>query len=198
VIGRLRHGAKAPVAVAAILAVPLFLSALMAVSLAVERPRTLTVVRHGKPRIVEHAPATGVEARIWLLALIAPLAVVVVGVAARAVRAGVYPPALAAVVAGIVLPHRLDAWVVRHTHRFPFGVDRVRESSPSSTLAPGEWERSARDTALNLSHWTIALAAAAIFIAVLVEVRRRRRAAAAPTLASSEPSVHAPTTTQPG
>jgi hypothetical protein len=197
VIRRLRTGAKAPVAVAAILAVPLFLASLMAISLAVERPRVTTVVRHGKPRTIEHVPTSGVEARIWLLALVAPLAVVLVGVIARGLRLGIYPASVAAIVAAIAVTHRLDTWVARHTHRFAFGVDRVRDSSPSSTLARGEWERSARDTALNLAHWTIALAIAAIAIAILVEVRRRRRAALVPEVAPAEPSVHAPTTSRP-
>jgi hypothetical protein len=194
---RLRTGPKAPVAVAGILAVPLFLASLMAMSLAVERPRVTTVVRHGKPRMIEHVPASGVEARIWLLALVGPLAVVLVGIVARGLRLGIYPAAVAAIVAAIAVTHPLDTWVARHTHRFVFGVDRVRDPSPSSTLARGEWERSARDTALNLAHWTIALAAAAVVVAVAVEVRRRRRAAAAPAAPPAEPSVHAPTTSRP-
>jgi hypothetical protein len=180
-----------------VLAVPLFLASLMAVSLAVERPRVSTVVRAGKPRTIEHVPTSGVEARIWLLALVAPAAVVLVGVVARGLRLGIYPAAVAAVVAAIAVTHPLDTWVARHTHRFVFGVDRVRDSSPSSTLARGEWEASARDTALNLAHWTIALAAAAVVIAVAIEVRRRRRAAAAPAASPAEPSVHAPTTSRP-
>jgi hypothetical protein len=197
VIRRLRHGPTAPVAVAGILSVPLFLSALMAVSLAVEKPRVTTVVRHGRMRTVEHVPTDAVEARIWLLALVAPLAIILVGVLARALRAGVYPPALAAIVAPLVVTHRLDAWVVRHAHRFPLGVDRVRDSSNSNTLSRGEWEASAKQAALNLAHWTMALAAAAVVIAVVVEVRRRRKAAVVAAGPPAEPSVHAPTTTLP-
>jgi hypothetical protein len=111
-------------------------------------------------------------------------------------RHGVYVVSVAAILASLAVTHRLDAWVARHSARFAFGVDRVRDSSPSSTLSRGEWEASARDTALNLSHWTIVIAAVAIAVAIVVEVRRRRGGGPAPPGLPPVESIHAPTTSQ--
>ena len=52
-------------------------------------------------------------------------------------------------------------------------------SPAGNKLDPGQWEQSARETSLSLGHWTIALAAAAILIAAVLEFRRVRRVGSA-------------------
>jgi hypothetical protein len=169
-----RGRTRAPLAVAAFLAVPLFFCSLMAVSLADERPHI--VAGH------EHSPTSSLEAQIWLLALVAPVILVLVGALAVAGgRHGVYVSAIAAIVLVLAVTARIDTWMKRHTHRFPLGRDLIGPSDPSGNkLDPGQWERSARDTALSLGHWTIGLAGAAVLIAALLEIRRVRRIASAP------------------
>jgi Flp pilus assembly protein TadB len=158
---------------AAFLAVPLFLSSLMASSLAIEKPHVV----NGH----QHPPTTATEVRIWLLALIPPAILLVVGVLAIALgRHGLYVSAVAAIVLVLVVTHNLDTWTRRHTLRFPLGVDLIGANSPSGNkLDPGQWEQSARETSLSLGHWTIALAGAAILIAAVLEFRRVRRLASA-------------------
>ena len=86
---------------------------------------------------------------------------------------------IAARKAGIVgVTFHVDEWMRRHTHRFPLGVDLIgANNAAGNKLDPGQWERSARDTALSLGHWTIGLAAAAILITGVLEIRRVRRLA---------------------
>ncbi len=169
-----RGRTRAPLAIAAFLAVPLFFTALMAVSLAIEKPHVV----NGK----EYPPTSHTEVRIWLLSLIAPAILIAVGtLAVAAGRHGVYASSAAAIVLVLLLTARLDEWTARHTHRFPLGVDLVGPSDPSGDkLDPGQWENSARETALSIGHWTIGLAAAAAVIAGVLEIRRVRRIAAAP------------------
>jgi len=170
-----RGRTRAPLAIAGFLAVPLFFTSLMALSLAIERPHIV----NGH----EHSPTNGTEARIWLLSLIAPAVLVAIGVlAVVAGRHGIYASAAAAIVFVLALTDRIDTWTLRHTHRFPLGVDLIGPSDPSGDkLDPGQWEQSARATALSIGHWTIGLAAAAAVIAGILEFRRVRRIAGAPT-----------------
>jgi hypothetical protein len=170
----LRGRTRAPLAVAGFLAIPLFFCALMALSLAIERPHI--VAGH------EHSPTNAVEAKIWLLSLVAPAILVLVGVLAIAGgRHGIYVSAVAAIVLVLAITDRIDTWMKRHTLRFPLGRDLIGAGDPSGNkLDPGQWERSARDTALSLGHWTIGLAGAAVLIAALLEIRRVRRIASAP------------------
>lgn len=167
-----RGRTRAPLGLAAFLAVPLFLSSLMASSLAIEKPRVV----HGH----EFPPTSATEVRIWLLAFIPPLILLLVGVLAIGLgRHGLYVSAAAAIVLVLVVTHNLDKWVVRHTLRFPLGVDLIGANSPAGNkLDPGQWEQSARDTSLSLGRWTIGLAVAAILITAVFEFRRVRRAAA--------------------
>jgi hypothetical protein len=169
-----RGRTRAPLAVAGFLALPLFFCSLMAISLAVERPHIVA----GR----EHSPTSSIEAEIWLLSLIAPAILVVVGALAVAGgRHGIYASAAAAIILVLAMTDRIDAWERRHALRFPLGRDLIGASDPSGNkLDPGQWERSARDTALSLGHWTIGLACAAILIAAALEFRRVRRIAAAP------------------
>jgi hypothetical protein len=80
VIRRLRTGPKAPLAVAGILSVPLFLSGLMAMSLAVEKPSVHESVRKAKLVRLLGDPTGSTEARIWLLAIVPPVALLALGV----------------------------------------------------------------------------------------------------------------------
>src|SRR5947208_920471 len=143
----LRKAPKAPLAVAAILAMPLFFTALMAVSLAVEKPTVAHVVRRGVTVAKLGEPSGTTEATIWTLAIVAPLAVVAVGAGATLIgRPGVIVSALAAIAATIVFLVPLGTWTARHTARYPDGVDLIRQSSTSDIYLRGEWEGTARRT----------------------------------------------------
>jgi hypothetical protein len=174
-VTRLRKAPKSPLAVAAILATPLFFVALMAMSLAVEKPTVEHVLSHGS--LVERLgdPAGSTERTIWLLALIPPIGLVLIGVGGMLIgRAGVITSALTAVAASIVLLVPLDTWTRQHTTRYPDGVDLIPRSSASDLYLRGEWEGTARHTAEQLGIATIVLAGLAITIFALLEVRRRR------------------------
>ena len=161
---RLRKAPKAPLAVAAILAMPLFFTGLMAVSLAVEKPTVAHVLRQGKIVAKLGDPSGTTEATIWLLALVAPVTVVLVGAAGTFIgRIGVVSSSLAAI-----------AWTSRHTGRYPDGIDLTPRSSTSDIYLRGEWEGTARKTAKQLGVTTIVLAGVAIGIFGLLEGRRRR------------------------
>jgi hypothetical protein len=177
-----RSRAKAPLAVAAILAAPLFFAALMAMSLAVEKPTVHHVLRHGTSVVRLGDPAGSTEAAVWLLALVPPLAVVLVGAAAMLLgRAGVAVSSLAGIAAAVVLLVPLDGWTSRHTGRYPEGVDLIPTSAGSENIyLRGEWEGTARHTVEQLGIVTIALAAIAIAFAAVVAVRRRRGVAPPP------------------
>jgi hypothetical protein len=190
-----RRGSKAPLGLAALLSITLFFAALMASSLAVDKPRVLHRVRHGKVVLHYEQSSNATEARIWLLALI-PVGILL-GVAVLAMlwrRGGLYVVSGAAIVISLLLPHRLDAWTARHTRRFPLGVDLISDKDPSSLAARGEWEQNARDTVVSLAHWTIGIAlAAAAIVAGLVLLRRLRPRqafiAAPPAVVTGEPEV---------
>jgi hypothetical protein len=123
---------------------------------------------------VDHPTATHLEAKIWLLSLVPPLLLVLAGLAAATWRRGLYAVALVAILLPLATTHRLDRWTAHHTARFPVGVDLISPSSPSDSLAQGEWEKSAKETALELAHWTMILGGAGAAIAALLELRRRR------------------------
>jgi hypothetical protein len=174
-VGRLRKAPKAPLAVAAILAMPLFFTALMAMSLAVEKPTVGHVLRHGKVVAKLGDPSGATEATIWLLALVAPVAVVLVGAAGMFIgRIGVISSSLAAMAATVALLVPLTMWADRHTGRYPDGIDLIPRSSTSDIYLRGEWEGTARHTAQQLGVATIAIGGVAIAIFALLEVRRRR------------------------
>lgn len=163
---RFRVVGRAPLAVGGFLAVPLFFCSLMTFSLALER----THREHGTLA----GTTSSLEAKIWALALVPSLVVVAIGFLAMVTRYGLYVSAVAAIVAAVLVTSRIDTWMHRHTRRFPFGEDLIPNNDPSNHLDRGQWEHEAKQTALSLAHWTIALAAAAIVIAAFVEYRRRR------------------------
>jgi hypothetical protein len=198
VIRRLRRpGSYAAVAVSGFLAFPLFLASLMAVSLAIEKPTVIEWRSHGRLIHVEHPPSSSLEAKIWLLALVPSALLVLVGLLASYLgRAGVYPVSVAGVVLALALTQRLDRWTAHHTIRFRFGIDLVPDTNPSSTAGRGEWELSARETVLSLTHWTIALAVAAAVIVAALSARRRRAPVPEPPPAAAM-AAGVPTATRP-
>ena len=173
----LRKAPKAPLAVAAILATPLFFVALMAMSLAVEKPTVRHVLSQGS--VVERLgdPSGPTERAIWLLALVPPLGLVLIGVGGMLIgRAGVITSALTAIAASLALLVPLDTWTHDHTARYPDGVDLIPQSSTSDIYLRGEWEGTARHTAEQLGIATIVLAglAIAIMASCLLRLHLRR------------------------
>jgi hypothetical protein len=190
-----RRGSKGPLGLAALLSITLFFAALMASSLAVDKPRVFHRLRHGKPVLHYEQSSNATEARIWLLALIPVgilLAVAILAMLWR--RGGLYVVSGAAIVLSLLLPHRLDAWAARHTQRFPLGVDLIADSNVSNLASRGEWEQNARDTVISLTHWTIGIAIGAVVIVVGLALLRRLRPrqafiAAPPPVVTGEPEV---------
>lgn len=181
-----RHG-KAAFVVAVLLSAPLFFCALMAVSLAIEKPVAIQWTRAGHLITVYHQASASMEARIWLLAAADALLLVLAGAVANLFRRGVYLSSLAAIVLALGTEYRLDRWTGHHTLRYPYGMDLIRESSTSNTLSRGQWEATARVTSLSFAHWTIVLAVAAIVISLVLELRHRRGAARAPLPTETTP-----------
>jgi hypothetical protein len=190
-----RRGSKAPLGLAALLSLTLFFGALMASSLAVDKPRVFQTLRHGKVVLHPEQSSNATEAKIWLLALIPVGILLAVGVLAMLWRrGGLYVVSSAAIVLSLLLPHRLDAWTSRHTRRFPLGVDLITDKDPSNLASRGEWEHNARDTVISLTHWTIGIAiGAAVIVAGLALLRRLRPRqafiAAPPPVVTGEPEV---------
>lgn len=157
---------KASLAVAGLIAVPLYFAALMASSLALDKPHL--VGGH-------ESPATGgAEAKIWLAALIAPGILMAAGLAGLPFRRhGIYAPAVAGIVVCLVMPGISHGWIGRHERRFPLGIDFIRDSNNSNLSSRGEWEAAAQSTISSITHWTLGLAIGAIVVGVLLEIRRR-------------------------
>jgi len=174
-----RH--KAPLGLAAFLAMPIFFASLMAVSLAIEKPHVIEWSRPaGRIARTYHDPSAALEAKIWLLAAVPPLLLVAAGWIASYVPYGIYVPSVCAIVGGYALTIRLDRWVAHHTTRFPYGEDLYPDNTTSSLVDKGQWEHEAAYTARSLVHYTYGLALAAIAIAIFLEFRRRRSARIAP------------------
>ena len=190
-----RRGSKAPLGLAGLLSITIFFAALMASSLAVDKPRVLHRLRHGKVVLHYEQSSNATEAKIWLLALVPVgilLAVAILATLWR--RGGLYVVSGAAIAISLLLPHRLDAWTVRHTRRFPIGVDLIKDSSNSNLTSQGEWERNAHDTVISLAHWTIGIAIGAVVIVAGLALLRRLRPrqafiAAPPPAVTGEPEV---------
>ena len=170
---RLHHAPKAPLAVAGILATPLFFVALMAFSLVLDKP-SVDVTTKGAEVLGD--PARGTIAAIYLLSIGVSALVVLIGVLALLlpVRAAVFVPAIGAIGVTIALLLPLDTAEAEHTSRYPDGVDLIPRNDPSDLILRGEWEENARRTANQIGLWTIAIAIAAIVVAAAIDVRRRR------------------------
>lgn len=178
-MSRLRGVSKAPLAVAGILAVPLFFVGLMAFSLKLDKPST-HLTKHGTLALGD--PTKGTVGTIYLLAFAVSAAVVVVGLLAMLLRSrlAVIVSAVAGIVASVLFLLPLATWEAEHTKRYPLGVDNLPPKSPADIFLRGEWEQNARTTAHQLGLATIGIALAAIAISVLLEYRRRRGIAGPP------------------
>jgi hypothetical protein len=191
---------RAPLAIAGFIAIPLFFSSLMAATLALEKPHVIAW-KGGKHGLLMtwHEPTSANVARIWLWALVPPIILCLVGLIAVRLPYGFYVPCAAAIVLAIAVVHDIDKWTLHHTLRFPVGVDLIPSTNAASNkFDRGQWELMARDTALSLSHWTIAIALASALVLVGLTVRRRYFARG-PVL--EEPpleGLHAPDATTPG
>jgi hypothetical protein len=174
---RLGTAPKAPLAVASILATPLFFVGLMAMSLAVEKPSVQHVVKHGKTATLFGDPTGTTEAKIWLLAMVPALALVLLGVAAMLLgRAGVVLSSLGAIALTVALLVPLGGWAKGHADRYPLGVDLIPPTASGSQdiYLRGEWEATAKRTAEQLGIATTSIAGVAIVVFLLLEFRRRR------------------------
>ena len=174
---RLRTSPKAPLAVAGILAMPLFFVALMAMSLAVEKPSVGHALKRGKSVTVLGDPTGTTEAKIWLLAAAPPLMLALLGLASMLLgRAGVVVTSLGAVALSVALLVPLGGWANGHADRYPIGVDLIPPSATGSQdiYLRGEWEANAKRTAEQLGIATMSIAGIAIVVVGLFELRRRR------------------------
>jgi hypothetical protein len=201
---------RAPVAIAAFIGMPLFFSSLMAATLALEKPHTIQWSCCGyRPNAVPHDaflvlttwhdPATATVARAWLWAMMPPLVLLLIGAIATRLPLGFYIPCIAAVPIAMAVVHKTATWERHHTARFRNGVDLIPASNPQSNkFDPGQWESMARQTALSLQHWTIALALASGFVMAALYVRRRYFARKPVQAWGQIEGIHAPDATPPG
>jgi hypothetical protein len=195
-----RQRGRAPLGIAAFIAIPLFFSSLMAATLALEKPRVVQWTSGGHLKTTWHDPASATVTRIWLWALVPSLALVLVGAIGTRIPLGFYVSCAAAIVIAMAVVHKTATWERHHTHRFPSGVDLIPSSNQASDkFAAGFWEREARETALSLQHWTIGLALASALVMAALWVRRRYFTRG-PVPAHVPPieGVHAQDATEPG
>lgn len=190
---------RAPLAIAAFVAIPLFFSSLMASALAQERPQ---IHQWKGCRLglctTWRDPSVSNTTHIWLWALVPPLVLVLIGWFACRLPLGFYVPPLAGIAIAIAVVHKTATWARHHTARFPWGVDLIPANQPQSNhWDPGQWEAEARDTALSLQHWTIAIALAAM--AVMAFLWARQKLASRPRYTDGGPleGMHAPDATTP-
>lgn len=183
---RLSPVSKAPIGLAGFLALPMLFASLMAATLAIEKARVVEWSRPGG-HIARtwHNPTGSTEAKIWLLALVPPLLLVLAGLTAAYLPFGIYITCVAACVEALALTVRLHTWELHHTARFANGEDLLADQTTSSSLARGEWEHDAAQTVRSLVHYTIGLAITAALIALFL---RYRRSGAAPM--NSVPTSH--------
>ena len=199
----LRRGnrSRGPWAIASFIAIPLFFSALMASTLAQEKP--YVIQWKGAHRLITmwHEPTSATEARIWLWALLPPVLLSLVGWVCTRIPLGWYVACGAAIVEAFGVTHKLDTWTRHHSQRFPLGVDLIPSfNATSNAYDQGEWEKQARETVLSLMHWTVGLAAASIVVMAALWIRKRYFARK-PFEATDQDvleGVHAPTATGAG
>ena len=167
---------RAPIGLAGFLALPVFFASLMAVTLAIEKARVVEWTGHdGHIARTWHTPTGTMEAKIWLLALVPPLLLVLAGWIAAHFPYAIYVTCIAACVDALALTVRLHRWQVHHTARFGYGEDLIADQTTSSSLARGEWEHDAAHTVTSLVHYTIGLSIAAVAIALFLTLRHGRR-----------------------
>jgi hypothetical protein len=174
---------RTPLIVSCILAAPLYFLSLLLASLAIDRPHVIAWTHDGKLIEKFHPTATGLEAKIWLVALIPSGLLIGIGIAAVFLRFGTYLVCTAMLVISGLLPHKLDTWQRHHAARFPRGQDLIPDAASINLLNKGEWETSAHDTILSLRSWMVGLAILfALGFAFADELRRRRGNRTAPSL----------------
>lgn len=195
-----RSISRAPLAIAAFLAIPLFFSTLMASALAQEKPvvHQWQGCRHGLCTTWRE-PSMANTTHIWLWALLPPLVLVLLGWVACRLRLGFYVSCVAAILIAMAVVHKTATWQRHHTARFPWGVDLIPATNASSNhYDPGDWEAMARSTALSLQHWTIAVAVVAMAVMAFLWLRAQR-ASRRPEIAGMQlEGIHAPDATPPG
>jgi ribose/xylose/arabinose/galactoside ABC-type transport system permease subunit len=182
---RPRFASRAPLAVGALFAMPVFFMTLLIASLALDKPNVVGTK--------EQPTASGTEAKVWLVALLAPAIFVLLGAAALWLgRLGVLVPIVAAIVASLLAPGRAGAYVGRHERRFPQGMDFVPDNTTGNASSRGDWEHAAKETVVSMSHWTLVLAVLALVLTLVLLWRRPQALAAdAPTV---DPVTGAPET----
>jgi hypothetical protein len=172
----------------------------MAATLALEKPHKFEW-RGGAHGLLTtyHDPTTRNVAAIWLWGLLPPVVLCVIGFVAMRLPFGFYVPCAAAIVIAMAVVHKTATWQRHHTTRFPVGVDLIPPTNAASNkFDRGQWEHMARDTALSLQHWTIALALAAAVVMAGLYVRRRYFARKPVIEIPPLEGVHAQDTTTPG
>jgi hypothetical protein len=167
-VSRFRGASKAPLAVAGIMAVPLFFVGLMAFSLRLDKPSVAGV------RLAD--PTKGTVGTIYLAAFSVAAGLALVGLLAMLLRSRLAAavPAVAGIVAAIVLVIPLGTWAAGHTSRYPLGVDNIKRSDPADIFLRGEWEQNAKTTARQIAFATIGIGVAALAVLAALEYRRRR------------------------
>jgi hypothetical protein len=193
-----RRGSRAPLAIASFIAIPLFFSSLMASTLALEKP--LVYEWRSGDRLLRtfHDPTAATTAEVWAWALLPPAVLILVGWVATRLPYGFYVSCAAAIVIAMGVVHNVGTWEKHHTARFPHGVDLIPTINTSNNFDPGQWEQTARETAVSLERWTIGLSIICILAMAGLAVKKRyfgRRPA--PTYPPVE-AVHAPDVTAPG
>jgi hypothetical protein len=179
---------RTPLNVAFILAAPLYFLSLMLASMAIDRPHIIAWSHKGTLVQHFHDTAAGLEAKIWLAALIPSGLLIAVGIAAVFIRYGTYIVCAAMLVISGALPHKLDTWQRHHIARYPRGQDLKPDGWSTNLLDKGEWEQGARETILSLREWMIGLAILfALAFAIADELRRRRGNREAPALLPPAP-----------
>jgi len=165
---------RAPLALAGFLALPVFFASLMAATLAIEKARVVEWKRGDHLARTWHNPTGTTEAKIWLLALVPPLLLVLAGWAVARLPYAIYVTCALACLDAFALTVRLHRWQVHHTARFAYGEDLISDPTTSSSLVRGEWETDAAHTVRSLVHYTVGLALAAALITLLLSLRRKR------------------------
>ncbi len=196
----LRGGrSRAPLGMAAFLAIPLFFCSLMASTLAQEKPHKIQWQGCQHICTVWHDPTGANVMRIWLWALVPSLVLVVVGFIASRLPLGFYVSCVAGIVVAMGVAHNTGTWERHHTARFPNGEDLIPKSNTFSNLFDrGEWEKDARETALSLQHWTIGIALAAMLVMGLFWLRSRYKVRRPGVVGVPQEGMHAPDATPPG
>ena len=204
----LSRGGRAPLGIAAFLAIPLFFCSLMASTMAQEKAHKIQWKGcHSGICTVWHDPTTANVARVWLWALVPSLVLVIVGLLASRIPLGFYVSCLGGIVIAIGVVHDTASWARHHTARFPKGVDLIPDRgygpnpfayASSNHFNRGEWEKEALHTSLSLQHWTIGIALAAMFMMAFLWVRSQQKARRPGVVGVPTEGVHAPDVTPPG